>query len=84
MKQFYEAYRGNEIVTTLLTQISWSNHLAKGLKKWLFPFWKRPLRMGRLEKKATVNDLLTVGSEGKSVIRNFRITGQKDQKNEIK
>jgi len=27
MKQFYETYRGDEIVSTLLTQISWSNHL---------------------------------------------------------
>jgi predicted nuclease of restriction endonuclease-like (RecB) superfamily len=28
MKQFYETYKGNEFVSTLLTQISWSNHLA--------------------------------------------------------
>jgi len=28
MKQFYEAYKENEFVSTLLTQISWSNHLA--------------------------------------------------------
>lgn len=28
MKQFYEMYSGDEFVTTLLTQISWSNHLA--------------------------------------------------------
>ena len=28
MKQFYETYSGDEFVTTLLTQISWSNHLA--------------------------------------------------------
>lgn len=28
MKQFYETYQGNEMVSTLLTQISWSNHLA--------------------------------------------------------
>ncbi len=28
MKQFYETYKENEIVSTLLTQISWSNHLA--------------------------------------------------------
>ena len=28
MKQFYETYAGDEFVTTLLTQISWSNHLA--------------------------------------------------------
>ncbi|MBR0148639.1 MAG: DUF1016 family protein [Lachnospiraceae bacterium] len=28
MKQFYEAYEGNEIVSTLLTQLSWSNHLT--------------------------------------------------------
>ena len=28
MNQFYEAYRKNEFVSTLLTQISWSNHLA--------------------------------------------------------
>ena len=27
MKQFYELYRGNEKVSTLLTQLSWSNHL---------------------------------------------------------
>ena len=26
-KQFYELYKGNEKVTTLLTQLSWSNHL---------------------------------------------------------
>lgn len=28
MKRFYEVYRGDEFVTTLLTQVSWSNHLA--------------------------------------------------------
>lgn len=28
MKQFYETYKDDEFVTTLLTQISWSNHLA--------------------------------------------------------
>ena len=28
MKKFYETYEGDEFVTTLLTQISWSNHLA--------------------------------------------------------
>ena len=28
MKQFYETYKENEFVSTLLTQISWSNHLA--------------------------------------------------------
>ena len=27
MKQFYEVYRDDEKVTTLLTQLSWSNHL---------------------------------------------------------
>lgn len=27
MKQFYELYAGNEKVSTLLTQLSWSNHL---------------------------------------------------------
>ena len=27
MKQFYETYKDDEFVTTLLTQISWSNHL---------------------------------------------------------
>ena len=27
MKQFYELYRDNEIVSPLLTQLSWSNHL---------------------------------------------------------
>jgi len=27
MKQFYETYDGNEFVSSLLTQISWSNHL---------------------------------------------------------
>jgi len=27
MKQFYETYAGNEIVSTLLTHLSWSNHL---------------------------------------------------------
>lgn len=27
MKQFYEAYTGNEIVSALLTQLSWTNHL---------------------------------------------------------
>lgn len=27
MKQFYELYKGNEKVSTLLTQLSWSNHL---------------------------------------------------------
>lgn len=28
MKRFYEIYKEDEFVTTLLTQISWSNHLA--------------------------------------------------------
>lgn len=28
MKQFYETYKDNEFVSTVLTQISWSNHLA--------------------------------------------------------
>ena len=28
MKQFYETYKDNKFVSTLLTQISWSNHLA--------------------------------------------------------
>lgn len=28
MKQFYETYVGDEFVTALLTQISWTNHLA--------------------------------------------------------
>ena len=28
MKKFYETYEDDEFVTTLLTQISWSNHLA--------------------------------------------------------
>ena len=28
MKQFYEAYKDNEIVSAVLTQISWTNHLA--------------------------------------------------------
>lgn len=28
MKQFYETYAGDEFVTALLTQISWTNHLA--------------------------------------------------------
>ena len=27
MKQFYELYKGNEKVSTMLTQLSWSNHL---------------------------------------------------------
>lgn len=27
MKQFYELYAGNEKVSTVLTQLSWSNHL---------------------------------------------------------
>lgn len=27
MKQFYELYKGEEKVSTLLTQLSWSNHL---------------------------------------------------------
>ena len=27
MKQFYETYKDDEFVTTLLTQISWSNHM---------------------------------------------------------
>lgn len=27
MRQFYETYQGQEIVSTLLTQLSWSNHL---------------------------------------------------------
>lgn len=27
MKQFYELYKGNQKVSTLLTQLSWSNHL---------------------------------------------------------
>ncbi len=28
MGQVYETYKENEFVSTLLTQISWSNHLA--------------------------------------------------------
>ena len=28
MKKFYETYKADEFVTTLLSQISWSNHLA--------------------------------------------------------
>jgi hypothetical protein len=28
MKKFYETYVDDEFVTTLLSQISWSNHLA--------------------------------------------------------
>ena len=28
MKKFYETYKDDKFVTTLLTQISWSNHLA--------------------------------------------------------
>ena len=28
MKQFYETYQGDEFVSALLTQISWTNHLA--------------------------------------------------------
>ncbi len=28
MKQFYETYKDDEFVSTLLSQISWSNHLA--------------------------------------------------------
>ena len=28
MKQFYEIYEEDKFVTTLLTQVSWSNHLA--------------------------------------------------------
>lgn len=28
MKQFFETYDGNQIVSTLLTQLSWSNHLT--------------------------------------------------------
>ena len=27
MKQFYETYKDNEFVSTLLTQISWSNNV---------------------------------------------------------
>jgi len=27
MKQFYELYAGNEKVSALLTQLSWTNHL---------------------------------------------------------
>lgn len=28
MKRFYETYKGDEFVTALLTQVSWTNHLA--------------------------------------------------------
>ena len=28
MRKFYETYKDDEFVTTLLSQISWSNHLA--------------------------------------------------------
>lgn len=28
MKQFYELYKDNEIVSPLVTQLSWSNHLS--------------------------------------------------------
>jgi len=27
MRQLYETYKGNEFVSALLTQISWTNHL---------------------------------------------------------
>ena len=33
MMQFYETYKDNEIVSTLLSQISWSNNLTKQWKK---------------------------------------------------
>ena len=35
MKQFYELYKDNEKVSTLLTQLSWSNHLKLIDKKLL-------------------------------------------------
>lgn len=41
MKQFYETYRDNQIVSTLLTQLSWSNHIqilssAKTMEERIF------------------------------------------------
>lgn len=41
MRQFYETYHGNEIVSALLTQLSWSNHLlilsgCKAMEERLF------------------------------------------------
>ena len=33
MKQFYELYKDNEKVSTLLTQLNWSNHL-KIMSAW--------------------------------------------------
>lgn len=41
MKQFYETYRGDDFVSALLTQISWTNHLqilsgAKSVEEWHF------------------------------------------------
>lgn len=36
IKQFYELYKDNEKVSTLLTQLSWSNHLK--IKIWMSVF----------------------------------------------
>lgn len=44
MKKFYETYVDDEFVTTLLSQISWSNHLAIISKGKTLYFWKHPPR----------------------------------------
>lgn len=50
MKQFYETYRGDEFVSALLSQISWTNHLlilskAKTAEERHFYIAKRKSKM---------------------------------------
>lgn len=47
----FEVSQGNKIVTTLLTQISWSNHLTNELKNGCFHFGKDHLEKGDWRKR---------------------------------
>ena len=49
MKQFYETYAGNEKVSALLTQLSWTNHLLimSGAKSAEERHFYMGLRVGR-------------------------------------
>jgi len=68
MKQFYETYKDNEFVSTLLTQISWSNHLAilsatksmeeNFLDTYILEFLNLPERFSEYDfKKASISNL---------------------------
>ena len=47
MRRFYDTYKGNEFVSALLTQISWTNHLfimsgTKSIEEKEFYLWQPP------------------------------------------